>query len=126
VSQRSSVGCWDAMLAAMSALAPIATPPQPGTAVNEPARSMVSRMNRKLSIACVCKETGSARGARMLRTVAMGPIIRDSLYGVKWKQFQLIIRPGKEGPLGRLTVRYFMAGTDSLHAISDHFRIVAL
>ena len=65
------------MAAAASALTPIATPPHPGTAVNEPARSMVSRMNRRLSIAWVCNETGSARVARMLRTVAM-----EGLYAI--------------------------------------------
>lgn len=37
--------------AAASAVSPIATPPQPGTAVNDAAFAIVSRMNRRLSIA---------------------------------------------------------------------------
>jgi hypothetical protein len=43
-----------------SALMPIATPPQPGTAVNDAARSIVSRMNRKLSAARLSIGIGSA------------------------------------------------------------------
>src|SRR5579862_429588 len=37
-------GACDANPAAASAVTPISTPPQPGTAVNDPARSIVSRM----------------------------------------------------------------------------------
>jgi hypothetical protein len=40
------------MKAAAIAVAPIATPPHPGTAVNAVARVIASRMNRMLSIAC--------------------------------------------------------------------------
>jgi hypothetical protein len=43
----SQIACdpaWDAKPAAASAVTPISTPPQPGTAVNDSARSMVSRM----------------------------------------------------------------------------------
>ncbi len=47
---RDQVG-RDASKAARSAVAPIATCPHPGTAVNDDDRSMVSRMNRKSSIA---------------------------------------------------------------------------
>src|SRR5262249_7584525 len=43
--------CCTATMLATIAVTPIATPPQPGTAVNEPARSMVSRMYRRLSMA---------------------------------------------------------------------------
>src|SRR5580698_3191213 len=93
-SQRSSVGCRLAMAAAASALMPMATPPHPGTAVNEPARSIVSRMRRRLSIAWVCNETGSARAARMLRTVAIGAIIGDSLCVVKWQRYWDLWRAG--------------------------------
>src|SRR5262249_46166904 len=39
------------MAAAASALMPISTPPHPGTAVNAPARSIVSRMKRRFSMA---------------------------------------------------------------------------
>ena len=38
------------MTAATHALTPIATPPQPGTAVNSVARDIASRMKRMLSI----------------------------------------------------------------------------
>src|SRR5436190_3144846 len=41
----------DAKPAAASAVTPISMPPQPGTAVNEPARSIVSRIYRRLSSA---------------------------------------------------------------------------
>src|SRR5277367_3637986 len=91
------------MLAATRALAPMATPPQPGTAVNEPARSMVSRMNRKLSIAWVCSETGSARAARMLRMVAIAAIIGEPLCVVKWHRYQSA--PAADLSLGKETAR---------------------
>ena len=47
-------GCRAANQAAASAVAPISTCPRPGTAVNEPARSMVERMKRRLSAALSC------------------------------------------------------------------------
>jgi hypothetical protein len=43
-----------------TAVIPMATPPQPGTAVNEAARSIVSRMKRKLSAARRSIGIGSA------------------------------------------------------------------
>ena len=43
-SHSSRVGCRAARSAAASAVAPTATWPHPGTAVNEPARSIVWRM----------------------------------------------------------------------------------
>src|SRR5262245_25430996 len=49
------------MTAATTALTPINTPPHPGTAVNAPARSIVSRMKRRFSIACAW--IGSGRPA---------------------------------------------------------------
>src|SRR4051794_33524373 len=59
-------GPWKCPIAAaMIADTPMATPPQPGTPVNDPARSMVSRMNRRFSMACVCNEIGSFETARM-------------------------------------------------------------
>src|SRR5262249_57471408 len=55
--------CWEwmpeAMIAAMMAVTPIATPPHPGTAVKDEARSIVSRMKRRLSIARPWSEGGS-------------------------------------------------------------------
>ena len=46
--------------AAANAVTPIATPPHPGTAVNDDARSIVSRINARLSIARPCNVDGSA------------------------------------------------------------------
>src|SRR5258705_12479784 len=43
---------------------PTATIPQPETAVNEPAASIVSRMKARLSIARTCSAGGSGAGAR--------------------------------------------------------------
>ena len=50
-SQRVELRGTPASGAVMSALAPIITPPHPGTAVNAPARSIVSRMKRRFSMA---------------------------------------------------------------------------
>src|ERR1700685_4103051 len=47
-SHADAVCCRDATTAAPAAVMPMATPPQPGTAVNEDARSIVSRMKRRL------------------------------------------------------------------------------
>ena len=47
------------MNAATMAVTPIATPPHPGTAVKDEARSIVSRMKRRLSIARPWSEGGS-------------------------------------------------------------------
>ena len=44
VSQARGVTCREAMAAATSAVIPMATPPQPGTAVNSAALSIVSRI----------------------------------------------------------------------------------
>src|ERR1700687_4380055 len=57
-SQESGRDMREAIVAAPSAVIPRATPPQPGTAVNEPARSIVSRMKRILSRARSSSETG--------------------------------------------------------------------
>ena len=50
-THRLPSGQPQASAAATSAVAPIATPPQPGTAVNGVARSMVWRMNERSSMA---------------------------------------------------------------------------
>ncbi len=57
----------DASNPATTALTPIITPPQPGTAVNDEARSIVSRMYFKLSIARPCNDDGitSSSSARI-------------------------------------------------------------
>src|SRR5688500_17171349 len=60
LSQATSVGCCAAMPAATSAVIPTTTIPQPDTAVNAPARSIVSRMKARLSIARTCSD-GSSR-----------------------------------------------------------------
>src|SRR5438045_3518077 len=52
-SQRSAFPWRAAISAVRIAVIPIATPPQPGTAVNAEAPSIVSRIYRKLSIARV-------------------------------------------------------------------------
>src|SRR6476660_5372327 len=56
-NQNSLDGSRAVRKAVSNALTPIRTPPQPGTAVKAPARSMVSRMKRKLSNACSWMET---------------------------------------------------------------------
>jgi hypothetical protein len=57
-SQLAAEACCEATSAASNAIAPIATPPQPGTAVNEPLRSMAWRMKRRSSIARSCNAVG--------------------------------------------------------------------
>src|SRR6266446_3521836 len=52
-SHRSSLEWREASSAVIIAVIPMATPPQPGTAVNAEAPSIVSRMYRRLSIARV-------------------------------------------------------------------------
>src|SRR5207302_3615258 len=63
---------------AARAVQPLAKPPQPDTAVNEPARSIVSRMRRRLSAACASSATGSGRRERN------GPA-EDMLLGYAWR-----------------------------------------
>src|SRR5438067_11811159 len=52
------------MAAAANAVSPMAAPPQPGTAVKEPARSIVSRIKRRLSAARSSRGTRTGRGER--------------------------------------------------------------
>src|SRR5687767_5336571 len=65
-SQMASHSVKEARLAANAAApmadAPTATMPHPDTAVNAPARSIVSRMNSRLSIARACSAGGSPEG----------------------------------------------------------------
>src|SRR5579871_683596 len=130
-SQRSSVGWRNDIHAAASALKPIVHPPQPGTAVTDPARSMVSRMNRRLSMAWWCSETGSRRGSRIGSTVGIKPIIRNLLCVVKWierrrrgvfKEAHLIIH----GPFRLVARLQAVARPDLLDPLGDHLRIMAL
>ncbi len=64
-TQRPCSGWTAASAAAASALTPTPTIPHPGTAVNDPASSMVLRMNRRLSIAWSCRAGGSSRCGRL-------------------------------------------------------------
>src|SRR6185369_6360705 len=61
-SQPPALGWRAARRAAPNATTPISTPPLPGTAVNDPARSSVCRMYFRLSMACSCSSTGCVRG----------------------------------------------------------------
>src|ERR1035437_1420035 len=61
-SQPLAPGWWAANRAANRATTPISTPPLPGTAVKDPARSNVCRMYFRLSMACSCSSTGCVRG----------------------------------------------------------------
>src|SRR4029077_17409940 len=64
-SQARGVAWRAASHAAASAVMPTATPPQPGTAVNSAARSMVSRMYFRWSAARASIGMGSRRGTRI-------------------------------------------------------------
>src|SRR5262249_13301697 len=61
IPQRSELAGGPETAAAAIAVAPIATPPQPGMAVNALARVIASRMKRRLSAACA--SIGSGRAA---------------------------------------------------------------
>ena len=63
-SQAARVGCIAARPAIASAVTPMATPPHPGTAVNDVARSIVSRMKERLSIARSCSAGDGVLGDR--------------------------------------------------------------
>ena len=71
------------MTAAPRAVMPMAMPPQPGTAVKEPARSMVSRMKRRLSRARSSRATGAWErrgiGKRHTTSVAEGRSLSSTL-----------------------------------------------
>src|SRR3954470_17918153 len=58
------------------AVTPIATPPQPGTAVNAVARSMVERMKERLSMARAWR-AGSGDTSDLGRRVVMVPVYRS-------------------------------------------------
>src|SRR5688500_18811309 len=59
LSQATSVGCCAAIPAAARAVMPTTTIPHPDTAVKAPARSMVSRMKARVSIALTCSDGSS-------------------------------------------------------------------
>src|SRR3954451_4960672 len=74
-----------AAAAATSATAPMATPPHPGTAVKAVARSMVWRMNDRLSIARAWSAGasdglgGTSRGEAMGTVYGRSPILASTL-----------------------------------------------
>src|SRR5689334_3660252 len=70
-SQSVNCFCCEATSAAKIAVTPIATCPQPGTAVKEDARSIASRMKRRLSIARSCRAGGSSVSGFWKGTTAM-------------------------------------------------------
>src|SRR6266508_4429629 len=59
VPYTGATGRAPAMAEAASAVTPSTTMPHPGTAVNEPARSMAERMNWRLSSARSCRGRGA-------------------------------------------------------------------
>jgi len=71
VSHARGECCREATHAAPTAVKPIATPPQPGTAVNSAARSIVSRMYRRWSAARASIGMGSDFAERRGLTKAM-------------------------------------------------------
>ena len=59
INQRSDPCQRWAIGAATRAVAPMSAPPQPGTALNPAARSIVARMYCRLSAACACNGVGA-------------------------------------------------------------------
>src|SRR5881227_508169 len=59
-SHSAKLFCCEATSAAKRAVTPMETCPQPGTAVNDEARSIAARMKRRLSIARSCSAGGSS------------------------------------------------------------------
>src|SRR5450756_278437 len=106
-SQPPALGWRTANRAANTATTPISTPPLPGTAVNDPARSIVRRMYFRLSMACSCSSTGSVRGVAItLHDSAVAAafqvlfVIKASARGERQKR-------GKDAPLWSTLLRYW-------------------
>src|SRR3954447_2873152 len=84
-SHSAGVSRVSAAAAATSATAPMATPPHPGTAVKAVARSMVWRMNDRLSIARAWSAGasdglgGTSRGEAMGTVYGRRPILASTL-----------------------------------------------
>ena len=70
-SQARDEGCRAATAAAASAVTPMATCPQPGTAVKALARSIVSRMKRRFSMARSCSGRGADMGDNLPAAVVI-------------------------------------------------------
>ena len=74
-SHARRAGCCAATHAATSAVAPMPNCPQPGTAVNAEARSIVSRMKRRLSIARSCSAGGSSSVSAVWKVAGQQPCV---------------------------------------------------
>src|ERR1035438_2992504 len=84
MSQAPALEGWGATHAVAIAVTPIATPPHPGTAVKDAAFSMVSRMKRRSSTACVCSGAGRRRRERTGRAQGMSGFIPERKILVKY------------------------------------------
>src|SRR5947209_14507603 len=74
----------EATIDAMIAVKPMTTSPQPDTAVKVPARSIVSRMKRRLSIARSCISGGVECGGRRGITGGMARMVEGGCGGSKY------------------------------------------
>src|SRR5689334_7130276 len=68
---------------AAKAVTPISTPPHPGTAVNEPARSIVSRMYRRSRTARSLMDTTLSEGFTAVRVLQELCIVKRRRHRVK-------------------------------------------
>src|ERR1035437_8019119 len=92
-SQPPALGWRTANRAANTATTPISTPPLPGTAVNDPARSNVRRMYFRLSMACSCSSTGSVRGVAITLDDSAVAVGFQVLFDIK-KRVRAAAKPG--------------------------------
>src|ERR1035437_6288259 len=95
-SQPPALGWRTANRAANTATTPISTPPLPGTAVNDPARSNVRRMYFRLSMACSCSSTGSVRGVAITLDDSAVAVRFQVLFDIK-KRVRAAAKPGDRG-----------------------------
>src|ERR1017187_9380096 len=84
MSQAPALEGWGATDAVAIAVTPIATPPHPGTAVKDAAFSMVSRIKRRSSTACVCSGAGRRRRERTGPAQGMSGFIPERKIFVKY------------------------------------------
>src|SRR5207253_670803 len=101
----------------MTAVHPITTSPQPETAVKVPARSIVSRMKRRLSIARSCISGGVVWGGRRGITGGMARMVEGGCGGSKYFVIQ---SNGQETVPGR---SYEFASLPSLSAAQRTIRV---
>src|ERR1035437_1578290 len=98
-SQPPALGWRTANRAANTATTPISTPPLPGTAVNDPARSNVRRMYFRLSMACSCSSTGSVRGVAITLDDSSVAVGFQVLFDIK-KRVRAAAKPGRKTTAG--------------------------